>query len=88
LSTQVEQLVAALFVANAEIEVLRNRPAPELSAAGGENVVVPVATLQAILQQFEYLSHELAAHGGVVAQVMSEIGRCSVERAISESAPG
>jgi hypothetical protein len=47
-----------------------------------------VATLQAILQQFEHLSGELGGHGGVVAQVMSEIGRCSVERVLAESAPG
>jgi predicted RNase H-like nuclease (RuvC/YqgF family) len=85
LSAHVEQLEAALFVANAEIEELRNRPTAEAPSAGDEAVMVPVATLHAIRHQFEYLSNELTGHGGVVAQVMSEIGRCAVERVITEA---
>ena len=87
LAAHVEQLEAALFVANAEIEELRQRPAAEPQAPDGETVVVPVATLHAIRHQFEYLSDELTAHGGVIAQVMSEIGRRAVERVIGEGAP-
>jgi hypothetical protein len=74
---------AELAIATAELEALRSRPA----GPGDGRVVVPVATLHALRDQFEVLSDELATGGGVIAQVMSEIGGCAIRQAISDAMP-
>lgn len=83
LSAAAARAEAELAIANAEREALRSRPADP----GCGRVVVPVATLHALRNQFEVLSDELAAGGGVIAQVMSEIGRCTISQAISDAMP-
>jgi DNA repair exonuclease SbcCD ATPase subunit len=81
LSASLEQAQAPLGVATAELETLRNRSA-ELDDAC---VMVPIATLRALRDQFEFVSNELAIRGGVVAQAMSEIGRCAIEQTIVDA---
>jgi hypothetical protein len=83
LSASLERAQADLGVVMAELEALRGQSA-EL---GDACVMVPVATLRALHDQFEFVSNELAIRGGVVAQAMSEIARCAIEHAIADARP-
>jgi chromosome segregation ATPase len=79
LSADLERTEAALAAANAEVDELRGRLA--------DTTTVPIENLRAIQTQFEFLSDHFARSGDVIAQVMSDIGWCATDQAISGVMP-
>jgi chromosome segregation ATPase len=79
LSADLERTEAALTAANAEIDDLQSRLA--------DTTTVPIENLRMIQTQFDFLSDHFARSGDVIAQVMSDIGWCATDQAISGAMP-
>jgi Skp family chaperone for outer membrane proteins len=57
------------------------------ASLGESSVIVSVAALQAVRAQFDSLADEFARHGDIVALAMSDAGRCTVDRLLSDARP-
>ena len=83
LSAEVARAQVAQANAAADLEELRT----SLAALGDSAVIMPVATLHALGIQFEVLSNQFARNGDLISQVMSEIGRCAIDRVMVDRTP-
>jgi hypothetical protein len=79
-------LARALAERAAAVESLADLTA-RYATLGETSVIVSVAALEAVQAQFDSLADEFARHGDVVALAMSDAGRCSVERLLSDGRP-
>jgi hypothetical protein len=82
LSALAGQMDAERAAAVLEADVLKAKFAAQVDAA-----TVPVTTLLAIRTQFEALSDEFSKKGDLISQVMSHVGRCTIDRAIVDAEP-
>lgn len=87
LLAEIERLSTALDRARAErataTESLTDLTA-RFTSMTESSVIVSVAALQAVRAQFDSLAEEFARHGDVVALAMSDAGRCTVDRMLSD----
>jgi hypothetical protein len=83
LSTLLEQALSERAAATESLADLTTR----FASLGESSVIVSVAALQAMRAQFDSLAEEFAKHGDVVALAMSDAGRCTVERLLSDARP-
>lgn len=83
LSTKAEDAEARLAKVNAELDELRT-PFAELSDTV---VAVPTEQLRLARAQFDFLADGFARNGDVISQTICEIGRCTIEHALTGSEP-
>jgi chromosome segregation ATPase len=57
----------------------------KLSEIGQSFVVLPVATMDALRAQFEFLGREFGKAGDMTSQAMCEIGACTISEAVAGS---
>lgn len=81
---QAELAQERLAAVTAELEELRQPPAPE--AIDDSIAVVPVESLRIARTQFDYLAKGFASKGDVVSQMMCEIGSRALDKALDDGA--
>jgi hypothetical protein len=67
--------------ATAELEQLREK----LAEIGQSCLILPVATMDALRAQFEFLGRQFARAGDTTSQAMCEVGVCTIGEAVADS---
>jgi hypothetical protein len=85
---EIERLKAAIEQAELEriiiaddLETTRTR----LAGLAEASVIAPAATLHALRAQFDSLAGEFVKRGDLISQVMSDIGRCTIDQVLAQA---